>query len=372
MPALCGIISEIQCMASFGKTFWLGVRRTLGLATPPVVLAYRGYGTRREAYLQGHVLDDRLLRESSPRDSWWQNMRAMLSRFLSVTIPEAKVRIRLFDQEVTTQTDENGCFTVRIPFPEQVSPGWHTAYFSVENPLQEGPDELETQEEVLIVNSDVSYGVISDVDDTIIISHASQTLQKLRLILTKNASTRLPFPGVAALYQQFQGHHQQEGPNPFFFISSSEWNLYDFLVEFCAIQQIPKGVFLLDNLKKGLMDVVRSGGGTHNHKLEKARSLLNLYPELSFILFGDSGQRDAALYAELSREFPDRILAIYIREVPNGPTQEEVMDHFKDIPISMDRICLTAKTEEVAQHAGKLGLLKEQSVHKVREALEGE
>ncbi len=359
-------------MASVGKTFWLGVRRSLGLGTPPVVLAYRGYGTRREAYLQGHVLDDRLLRESSPRDSWWQNVRAMLSRFLSVTIPDAVVRIRLFDQEVTTTTDEDGCFSVQITFPEQVTPGWYTAFYSVENPLNEGPDELVTQEEVLIVSSDVNYGIISDVDDTIIISHASQTLQKLRLILTKNASTRLPFPGVAALYQQFQDNSVEGAPNPFFFISSSEWNLYDFLVEFCAIQNIPKGVFLLDNLKKGLLDVVRSGGGTHNHKLEKARSLLNLYPDLSFVLFGDSGQRDADLYASLSREFPDRILAIYIRQVSNGPTRENVMQHFQDIPLSMDRICLTAKTEEVAQHAGKLGLLNEQAVRLVREAVEGD
>ncbi len=359
-------------MASVGKTFWLGVRRSLGLGTPPVVLAYRGYGTRREAYLQGHVLDDRLLRESSPRDSWWQNIRAMLSRFLSVTIPDAVVRIRLFDQEVTTTTDEDGCFSVQITFPEQVTPGWYTAFYSVENPLNEGPDELVTQEEVLIVSSDVNYGIISDVDDTIIISHASQTLQKLRLILTKNASTRLPFPGVAALYQQFQDNSVEGAPNPFFFISSSEWNLYDFLVEFCAIQNIPKGVFLLDNLKKGLLDVVRSGGGTHNHKLEKARSLLNLYPDLSFVLFGDSGQRDADLYASLSREFPDRILAIYIRQVSNGPTRENVMQHFQDIPLSMDRICLTARTEEVAQHASKLGLLNEQAVRLVREAVEGD
>jgi len=276
----------------------------------------------------------------------------------------------MFDQEVTTETDENGCFSVRIPFPEQVSPGWYTAYYSVENPLEEGPDELETKEDVLIVNSAVPFGIISDVDDTIIISYANRTLRKLRLILTKNASTRLPFPGVAALYQQFQTPTQEAGPNPFFFISSSEWNLYDFLVEFCAIQKIPKGVFLLDNLKKGLLDVVRSGGGTHNHKLEKARGLLNLYPDLSFVLFGDSGQRDAALYAELCREFPDRILAIYIRQVTNGPTRQEIMDHFKEVPLELERICLTAKTEEVAQHAEKLGLLNEQAVARVRESME--
>ncbi|ULT45467.1 hypothetical protein KRR40_20705 [Niabella defluvii] len=49
-------------------------------------------------------------------------------------------------------------------------------------------------------------------------------------MLTRNAHSRKPFDGVVAHYRALQlAQTTSDRPNPFFYVSSSEWNLYDFI-----------------------------------------------------------------------------------------------------------------------------------------------
>lgn len=354
-----------------GKAFILLLKRWLGLSTPPVILAYRGYGTPDDVFLSGHVLDDRLLYEPTAEDSTWSNIRAMLSRFISTSIPEVPVMIDAFGQKHEVKTDKHGYFFCHIQPEQKLLAGWHSAHFRVGNPLEEGPDELVAGSDVLIVDeSEVRFGVISDIDDTIIVSYANRMLRKLRLVLMENAHTRLPFPGVAAFYHALQYNEKARHNNPIFYISSSEWNLYDFLIDFCQKQDIPRGIFFLQELKQNLAQVFRSGGGTHNHKLDKARRLLQLYPSLPFILIGDSGQRDAELYAQLAEEFPQRVWSVYLREVKGGKQREHIIELFQKVAYDPDKVCLTAKTEEAAEDAFRKGFIREAGLEQVRETPE--
>jgi len=353
-----------------GKAFVLMLKRSLGLSTPPVILAYRGHGTPHDVFLSGHVLDDRLLYEPAADDSTWSNIRAMLSRFVSTSIPGATVTIEAFGKKYEVETDKHGYFSCHVRPEQKLAGGWYQIQYKVDNTLEEGPEELLSNSDALIVDEQqVAFGVISDVDDTIIISYANRLLRKLRLILTKNAHTRLPFPGVAEFYQALREPHQKEGPNPIFYVSSSEWNLYDFLIDFCQKQNIPRGVFFLQELKRNLAQVFRSGGGTHNHKLDKARRILQLYPSLSFILIGDSGQRDAELYARLAEDYPERILSVYLRQVKGGTRREDIMHLYQSITYRKDKVCLSAKTSEAAQHAFQKGFITKKGLDRVQDSV---
>ena len=349
------------------RRFTLQLKKWTGLETPPVVLAYRGYGTQDRVYIRGHVLDDRLLYEPEPGDSLWRNLRQMLSRYLSTAIPEARVEVQFNESVHEVITDEQGHFELHLEPRHPLSEGWHPVAFRVDNPLDEGPDFLERNEEVYICNTPHEFGVISDVDDTILVSHATETLRKLRLILTKNAITRLPFPGVPAFYQALCDGQKGYCHNPIFFISSSEWNLYDFLVDFCQEKGIPKGVFLLQRLKSGVKDFLKTGGGTHTHKLDKARHLMEVFPDLKFILIGDSGQHDAQLYAQLSEEYPKRVLAVYIRDVTNRKNSETIHQLYAEHPHLEGKVCLSDDTRGVARHAFEQGWISEQGLAAVLE-----
>jgi phosphatidate phosphatase APP1 len=220
-------------------------------------------------------------------------------------------------------------------------------------------EEEDTQEvkmsQVLIVNSEANYGVISDIDDTVLISHATQTLRKLRLILTKNAKTRLPFPGVRTFYDALAGDRKR---NPIFYVSSSEWNLYDFLVDFFDERALPKGPFLLQNFKSGLKELVTSGGGSHQHKQEKIQRLMELFPALSFVLIGDSGQRDPEIYAEAVTKYPGRVKAIYIRAI--GQKKKLDQDLVRQTHAKNVEMVLVKNTTEAYEHALSQGFIAPQ------------
>src|SRR5690606_19793084 len=151
--------------------------------------------------------------------------------------------------------------------------------------------------EVRIVSHQQKLIVVSDIDDTVMISHSTQTLRKLRLMLLKNALTRSPFVEVSKFYRALAEETNTSASNPFFYVSSSEWNLYDLLEDFFHFNHIPKGVFLLRKLKSSIYKFWKSGGGSHDHKYEKTESLLKLYSEQKFILIGDSGQHDPKIYS---------------------------------------------------------------------------
>src|SRR5690606_26771482 len=185
------------------------------------------------------------------------------------------------------------------------------------------PDQkdISARGQVMLLTSDSQFGIISDVDDTILVSKATNLLKKLRLMLFKNAHSRLPFEGVAAFYRALQKGVTGNFYNPIFYVSSSEWNLYDLLVDFCLVRGIPKGPFLLQTLEEDWYKFWKSGGGTHGHKVDKIRHILTTYHDLRFILIGDSGQKDAEIYSKIVHEYPERILAIYIRDVSKKKRQ---------------------------------------------------
>jgi phosphatidate phosphatase APP1 len=108
-----------------------------------------------------------------------------------------------------------------------------------------GQTDVSADGHILVPPAASQFGVISDVDDTILVSGVTNLLRMARLAFLNNARTRLPFAGVAAFYRALQSGPESTLFNPVFYVSSSPWNLYDLLVDFCAVQGIPKGPFML-------------------------------------------------------------------------------------------------------------------------------
>ena len=294
----------------------------------------------------------------------------MLSRYASSPIPDVRVEINFLGMSSTVVTDEAGYFQHDFIChrPLEVS-GWQQVTYRLLDKIVDEQVEQEVEGEVYIHRPGTScYGVISDVDDTILISHATKVLKKLRLILTKNSKTRLPFTGVAAFYNALHCGANAV-TNPVFYVSSSEWNLYDFLEDFCEVRNIPKGPFLLQDLKTDLWKLIKSGGGTHNHKLHKIRHLMQTFDDIPFILIGDSGQRDSVLYAEVTKEFPGRVRAIYIRDVSNTRKDEQVKRIASGLKDHNVEMLLVSDTEAAARHAYHNNFItREEMLHVISES----
>ncbi|MFT4740059.1 MAG: phosphatidate phosphatase APP1 [Marivirga sp.] len=276
-----------------------------------------------------------------------KNIKTMLSRYFSTPLPETEVDIWLKGKCYTTHCDELGYFSIWINTEVDFDAGWHTAAFIIKDDEQQ--QICRTEGDFLIADNNSDFGVISDIDDTVLVSHATQIVRKTRLILTKNAKTRLPFEGVAEFYQLLS----KNGSRPLFYVSSSEWNLYDFLVDFFTVRGIPKGPFLLQEFKSGLNDLLFSGGGSHFHKLQKIRRLMDLFPHMSFILIGDSGQRDLMIYHKALIEFHTRIKAVYIRKIKKQDAIDlQIQNDFRRYQVPL---LLIKNTEEAEVHAKNEG-----------------
>jgi len=314
----------------------------------PFLLAYRGFGNRERYFIQGHVFRGMALRRPKKKNSIWKNIVSMIKMFLVRTVPEAKVELVSPLKSYLTASDENGFFQFEIE--ETLAPGWHKVELKLKENIVEGQEEVTVTAEFLILH-DAEYGLISDIDDTFLVSHVTQKPRKIYTLLTKNAESRKPVEGIVDFYNALC-RGVSDMANPFFYVSSSEWNLYEFLVDFKKHHNLPKGVLQLKELKDSLFDFFKSGYGSHDHKHVKIKKILSAFPTQKFILLGDNGQHDPDIYLQIADEFTDQIRGVYIRGVKksNRKKTEEKLEKVKKLRIP----CLQFKSvAEAFDHARK-------------------
>lgn len=333
------------------------LRRRLHIDYGPIyILPYRGFGTGNELSVMGRVLEQRKAILTEDDDTWWDNLLNMYRRFNSHEIAGVQLRITHGDAFTETATDAEGYFHTRLPLtPASSSPGWLKVNIKFTTPAAYGKAEVSTDSEVLIPPSDASFGVISDLDDTVILTHATHLLKMARMVFLGNARTRLPFPGVAAFYHALRKGAGDQEANPIFYVSSSAWNFYDLLSDFLEHNGIPLGPLLLADY--GLDDTSFPITSHDNHKMTQITQVLEMYPKLRFILIGDSGQRDHAIYQQINDAFPGRILAIYLRDV-NWLTRDSSKESAKieTLPNGVE-IVLAPNTAAAARHAAEHGFI---------------
>lgn len=335
---------------------------------PYRIVYYRGFGSPSAVWLKGRVLRERDLSTPSDRDTYWNNLLATYQRFETDEVPNVTVRVDAFGQTHTTVTDDEGYFELTINPPNDLPPGrvWFPVTYSLDGLTQPTTGEPVRKEGYLMISPSFSqFGVISDIDDTVLVTGATSLLQTARLTFLGNAYTRLPFAGVAAFYRALQSGPITTLFNPIYYVSSSPWNLYDLLVDFFRIQGVPKGPILLRDL--GLDPSLLSSQSHHTHKLAMIRKVLDVNPQLPFVLIGDSGQQDPEIYAQVVRENPDRIKAIYIRDVSTGQQRDEdvklLIQATQQFNVPM---LLVADTVAAAEHAASLGLIDSDTIPEIR------
>lgn len=90
---------------------------------------------------------------------------------------------------------------------------------------------------------------------------------------------------------------------------------------------------------------------------------MRVYAEMPFVLIGDNGQHDPEVYADIVRENPGRVAAVYIRDVSNGAKRKaRVAAIASAVARSGVRMVVSADSAVMAEHAAGLGLLGKRSV----------
>jgi phosphatidate phosphatase APP1 len=203
--------------------------------------------------------------------------------------------------------------------------------------------------------------VISDIDDTILISYSSRLLKRLRVLFTRQPHSRKTFADIVHYFTLLsKSHTTPDLPNPFFYVSSSEWNLYDDLTEFFSHNQLPEGVLLLNKIKR-LQELGASGQTQHHNKLVRIERIMRMFPKQRFVLYGDNSQQDPAIYVSIAKQFPQNVVAIYIRSVQakKKVATKRVLAELADTAI---HTLLFEHTREAMLHSASVGLLPEDAI----------
>jgi phosphatidate phosphatase APP1 len=181
-------------------------------------------------------------------------------------------------------------------------------------------------------------------------------------LFVQGARSRVAFPGVAAFYKALHRGASGAELNPMLYVSRAPWSLYEVLDEFFNLHGIPVGpiLFLREWGLSLRHPLPRRAKG---HKLALIRHMLSLYSDLPFILIGDSGQRDPEIYAQLVREYPRRVLAIYIRNVSRHPERPRAIEALAgEVVEAGSSLLLAADSFAMAEHAAGRGLISPEAL----------
>jgi phosphatidate phosphatase APP1 len=345
-------------MAPEKKSWRVHLLNWLGLTNELLIKVYHGYGHTEQLVIYGHVFRQSPLPRKRYGKSVLNNTWALLRLFMVKPFPHARLRMQWQEQLLTTETDKSGFFKFEWKDTPPLEQGWHEVTVEMVN----DQDVVLTQSKGSIyIPYPTQYGFISDVDDTFLISHSANLRKRLFVLFTQNARSRKPFEGVVKHYQLLTtGNTTPEAPNPFFFVSSSEWNLYDYLLEFVRVNNLPRGIFLLNVLKQ-IGEIFKTGQNNHSTKFTRIVRIIEGFPNQRFVLLGDSSQHDPYIYESLVKHFPRQIHAVYIRDV-YAKNKQKVSEVLRNIETSGVPCCFFSHSSEAILHSKKIGLITERDV----------
>ncbi|RLJ67286.1 uncharacterized protein DUF2183 [Lacinutrix venerupis] len=327
---------------------------------PLQIIAFQSYGTNTHFYARGRALEDESIDLESQKI--WNLAINAFKRLESDEIANTAIKVKLPNNKIIkAKTDNDGYYIIEETIENLKSltntEGWLSFELSYDDVTikRKITNNNRFSGELLIPSSKAKFGVASDIDDTILHTGVVSTL-KWRVIynsIFKNAKSRLPLEGAAEFYHMLHRGVSGENANPIFYVSHSPWNLYRYLELFLRQHKFPKGPILLRSFKE-----FRSRK-TVDEKPQKQKEILNLlktYPDLPFILIGDSGEHDADIYIEIAKQFPERIKAIYLRSVKHKKRMLRVkglLEKYKTTPA-----LLVESSKQAIEHAKENRFIK--------------
>ncbi|MFH5821096.1 App1 family protein [Georgenia sp. AZ-5] len=230
--------------------------------------------------------------------------------FFTAQVGFLPVVVRAGDQEVRTTTDRGGYIDVMVR-DHGLPPGWH------EVTIEAKAAEPATAR-VLVVDPEVRAGIVSDIDDTIMVTMLPRALLAAWNTFVRHTSSRKPVPGMAELYR---GVLEEQPAAPVFYLSTGAWNVVPTLKDFMRQHGYPDGPMLMTDWGPTNTGLFRSG---IEHKRTQLRNLMITFPNIRWLLVGDDGQHDPMIYDDVAREHPRHVAAIAIRELSPA---EQVLSH---------------------------------------------
>lgn len=275
------------------------------------IVAYTGYGSQSRLRVLARVILVRrkTIVKRTTREEVWEGRRGWRNLWSLPAVNRA-VQVSVNGHVTDALTDRDGYVDVAVS-QHGLSPGWHHVRITTGGvDLADAP--------VLVIGDDVRFGIISDIDDTIITSFLPRLFIAAYNSFVLTESARVPVAGMAAMYRAILREHPGA---PLIYLSTGAWGTQPFLERFIGRHGYPSGPMLLTDWGPTNTGWFRSGPV---HKRLSLASLARDFPNIAWLLVGDDGQHDPGLYTEFAMKHPGNVAGIVIRELPSV---EQVLAH---------------------------------------------
>lgn len=250
--------------------------------------------------------------------------RARVAGFISTPIKGTRIQVELAGQPyvLRRKSKVSGLFNGRIDIPAKQLQDFRT-YGSIAQQSDSNTLDFLQKWDIGLgqINSPVflaqrrGVSVVTDIDDTI---KLTEVTSRRRMLLRTFAEPFEAIDGMATAYQRWA-----EQGALFHYVSSSPWQIYDAIHQFLNDENFPAGSMhlkwfrLRDEIFKRWQILRRkSKGGV-------IRNLIKRLPGRTFVLVGDSGERDPEIYAKLASKFPSQVVRICIRQIDAKPLDSD-------------------------------------------------
>lgn len=281
------------------------------------IVPYTGYGSEDQLRVLARIV------LTPPRSSsaLGREVEQLMQRrgwrnFIATGTVRTPARVRINGKTLSVRADRGGYLDVRVPNPG-LEPGWQAV--EIVSRLSEP-----VTAPLIVVGKSVKFGIVSDIDDTVMVTYLPRPMIAFWNAFVLEESARQPIEGMAEMYRTLLDEHPGA---PVFYLSTGAWDTVPFLSRFLERHDFPTGPLLLTDWGPTNTGWFRSG---QEHKRRALRDLARDFPKIKWVLIGDDGQHDPALYNEFASHLPKKVRAIGIRQLSPA---EQVLSHGLPTPI---------------------------------------
>jgi phosphatidate phosphatase APP1 len=275
---------------------------------------YDGYGRTDFFEVSGRLYSERRVDEVNETDSRLRNLVNTSKRFMINDAEQVWIEVTVQGRVHEVLSDAQGRFCVAFDAGDALSPGPSPVAVKLSSRNQKRM-QAEIGTAMLILHEPHSnrVGIISDIDDTVLITQATSKVKLLSNTFLRNYLTQQEVPGMSTLYRAIHYGPQGDGYDATHFVSSSPSHLYRRINQFLQYRQFPEGS--IDLKRIGLGKTADSLFDHEGYKLGKIRRIFETFPKRRYVLFGDSGEHDPEIYRQIAQEYPGRVVGVYIHNV---------------------------------------------------------
>lgn len=276
---------------------------------------YNAYGNEHHLFIQGRTVVPKKFQAVQKDDNMFKNLWRRARQIESDEIEDAKISVTIQGKDFSTHGDSEGYFDFNIDSPQlTLASGYQKIRLAIE-----GNPDTHTAEATIIESHKKILGIICDIDDTVMISNVPSKIKLAINTLFKNYKQRKAVATMAQRLKSLLAQNPKGDPSTLFFLSGSPQQLFKPIEAFLAYNHFPKHILILKKAHGTNKDPLTD---QFAYKTQKIERLFRLYPNMVWVMFGDSGEKDKEVYQQMQQKYPKRVKAFYIRNVKTGEIKE--------------------------------------------------